>query len=90
LNTYTHTFVAECPNNGERITYSLAVTKATQIMVEDIKSAVADHPKGFHEDIAHALWERLVGHHVHTGGVVAVARCCTDTEIPVTSQGVQP
>lgn len=31
----------------------------------------------------------LVGHHVHTGGVVAVARCCIDTEIPIHSQGTE-
>lgn len=61
MNTYTHTFVAECPNNGDAIRYTLAVTKATQIMVEDIKSSVAEHPKGYHETIAHALWVKLGG-----------------------------
>jgi len=61
VNTYTHTFVAECPNNGERITYTLSITKATQLMVEDIKAAAAEHSKGYHEAIAHALWVKLGG-----------------------------
>lgn len=61
MNTYTHTFVAECPNNGERITYTLTITKATQLMVEDIKAAAAEHSKGYHEAIAHALWVKLGG-----------------------------
>lgn len=61
MNTYSHTFIAECPNNGQVIPYSLTITKATQLMVEDIKSAVAEHQKGYHEDIAHALWAKLGG-----------------------------
>lgn len=61
MNTYTHTFISECPNNGQRISYSLSITKATQVMAEVIKAAVAEHPKGFHEDIAHALWVKLGG-----------------------------
>lgn len=61
MNTYTYTFISECPNNGDRITYSLSITKATQVMTEAIKAAVAEHPKGFQEDIAHALWVKLGG-----------------------------
>jgi hypothetical protein len=61
VNTYTHTFVSACPNNGQRIAYTLRITKATQLMVEAIKAAVAEHPQAFHEDIAHALWRQLGG-----------------------------
>lgn len=60
-NTYTHRFFAECPNNGKVISYELAIETGGRILVEHIVTACALHRKGFHEDIAAALFARFGG-----------------------------
>ncbi len=65
-NTYKHTFVVECPNNGKLIIYSLSIATEQTIMVEHIMTACGLFKSGYHEDIADQLHERFGGHQVIT------------------------
>lgn len=64
-NTYTYTFVASCPTNGEAIVYKLVIQSDQKILVEHIKTAVALIKQGYHEDIANTLFD-------HFGGVQTI------------------
>ena len=77
MNIYRHTFVAECPADGEQIIYRLEIRSATMIRVEHIRTATALIKRGFQEDIADRLRQlggeqRIVG--VHQGIEVETLR----------------
>lgn len=61
MNTYTKTFIATCPVDGENIIYALAIQSKKMIHVEHINTACALQKSGFHEDIADALHAVLGG-----------------------------
>jgi hypothetical protein len=63
-NIYRHQFIAECPNNGQAIVYTLQITSDKTVMVEHIVTACAMIWRGFHEDIADQLHERFGGQQV--------------------------
>ena len=61
MNTYRHTFVAQCPADSEQIIYSLEIRSAELIRVEHIRTATALIKRGYHENIADELAKRLGG-----------------------------
>lgn len=61
MNTYRFIFGASCPNNGDLIVYSLAITTPRMVHIEHIKTACALHDEGYHEDIAKDLHARFGG-----------------------------
>ncbi len=61
MNTYRHTFVAACPADGEQIIYRLEIHSPTMIRVEHIRTATALIKRGFQEEIADRLQDRLGG-----------------------------
>lgn len=61
LNTYRHQFIAECPNNGKAIVYSLTIEADKTVMVEHITTACSLIRRGYHEDIADQLHRALGG-----------------------------
>lgn len=62
MNTYRHTFVAECPSQPASIIYSLEISSAKMIHVEHIVAACALYKKGYHEVIADDLYSRFGGY----------------------------
>ncbi|MDI2707658.1 hypothetical protein QJ517_28680 [Pseudomonas aeruginosa] len=78
MNIYRHTFVAECPADGEQIIYRLEIRSPTMIRVEHIRTATALINCGFHEAIADQLHERFGGEQritaVHQGVEVETVR----------------
>lgn len=62
MNIYTRQFVAECPNNGQSIVYSLRIeTSGRMIQVEHIVTATSLIKRGYHEQIADELHRRFGG-----------------------------
>lgn len=61
MNTYRHTFVAQCPADSEQIIYSLEIRSPDLIRVEHIRTATALIKRGYHENIADELAKRLGG-----------------------------
>ena len=61
LNIYRHTFIAECPSDGDSIIYRLEIKAPKVIMVEHIRTATALIKKGYHEQIADQLHDRFGG-----------------------------
>lgn len=78
MNTYRHTFIAECPADGEQIIYRLEIRSATMIRVEHIRTATALIKRGFQEEIADRLRDQLGGEQrivgVHQGVEVETLR----------------
>ncbi|EKZ3176200.1 hypothetical protein [Pseudomonas aeruginosa] len=78
MNTYRHTFVAECSADGERIIYRLEIRSHAMIRVEHILTATALVKRGFQEEIADRLHAQLGGEHrivgVHQGVEVETLR----------------
>lgn len=78
MNTYRHTFVAECPADGEQIIYRLEIRSPTMIRVEHIRTATALIKRGFQEEIADRLQDQLGGQQrivgVHQGVEVETLR----------------
>lgn len=64
MNSYGRTFSAACPNNGEEITYRLAIETTAIIMVEHIVTATRMIRNGYHESIADALHRQFGGRQV--------------------------
>lgn len=60
-NIYRHTFVAECPADGDQIVYSLEIRSQSMIRVERIRTATALIKRGYHEAIADQLHGQLGG-----------------------------
>jgi len=62
MNIYSRQFVADCPNNGQPIIYSLRIeTVDRMIQVEHIVTATALIKRGYHEQIADELHRRFGG-----------------------------
>lgn len=62
MNIYKRQFVADCPNNGQPIIYSLRIeTVDRMIQVEHIVTATALIKRGYHEQIADELHGRFGG-----------------------------
>lgn len=62
MNIYTRQFVADCPNNGQPIIYSLRIeTVGRMIQVEHIVTATTLIKRGYHEQIADELHRRFGG-----------------------------
>lgn len=61
MNIYQHSFVAQCPSDGEQIVYSIEIRSQAMIRVERIRTATALIKRGFHEQIADVLHEQLGG-----------------------------
>ena len=60
INTYTHQFIANCPNNGVPILYTFTIRTAGRVIpVEQIVLATAGLRGGFHETLADLLYERF-------------------------------
>lgn len=65
MNRYTHTFFAECPNNGLMIAYTLIIeTNKRMIPVEDITHTTRKIKSAYHEAIADELHHRFGGRQV--------------------------
>ncbi|EPB6595612.1 TPA: hypothetical protein ACKRQ2_005117 [Pseudomonas aeruginosa] len=81
MNTYRHTFVAECPADGEQIIYRLEIRSHTMIRVEQVLTATALIKRGFQEEIADRLHAQLGGEQrivgVHQGVEVETVRLPT-------------
>lgn len=73
MNIYTRQFVANCPNNGHAIIYTLRIeTVDRMIYAEHIVTATSLIKEGFHEQIADDLYARFGGRqtlHAHHHGV---------------------
>ena len=65
-NIYRCQFIAECPNNGKPIVYTLTIETDKTVMVELITAACAMIKVGYHEDIADGLHKALGGHQLIT------------------------
>jgi len=78
MNIYRHRFAAVCPADGETIIYQLEVRSPLMIHVEHIKTATALIKRGWHEQIADRLAERLGGDQtitaVHQGVEIETVR----------------
>jgi len=78
VNIYRHTFVAECPADGEQIIYKLEIRSPTMVRVEHIRIATALIKRGFQEEIADRLQDQLGGQQrivgVHQGVEVETLR----------------
>lgn len=61
LNIYRHTFIAECPADGDQIVYRLEIRTQSMVHVEHIRTATALIKRGYHEAIADQLYERFGG-----------------------------
>lgn len=63
MNIYEHRFIAECPNNGAKISYALRIETNDRIMVEQLveKCSVGT---AFHEDLADAIDDWFSGRKV--------------------------
>lgn len=61
MNIYRYVFTSVCPNDGDTIIYGLEIRSKETIMVEAIKDACADWPRGFQEEIAADLHKSLGG-----------------------------
>jgi len=62
MNIYSRQFVADCPNNGQPIIYSLRIeTLDRMIQVEHIVTATTLIKRGYHEQIADELHRRFGG-----------------------------
>ncbi len=61
MNVYRYVFASVCPNDGDQIIYGLEIRSVERIMVEAIKDACADWPRGFQEEIAEDLQRALGG-----------------------------
>lgn len=56
MNIYQTTFEAQCPKNGELISYSLTIETNERIWVETINEQIASFARsGFHETLADKL-----------------------------------
>lgn len=66
INTYKHTFVAECPGNSQPIVYQLTISIADKILVEHIVTACALIKRGYHETIANQLFDQFGGYQTIT------------------------
>lgn len=60
MNIYRHTFTANCPINGDLITYHLEIRSAKVIRAEFLEATCAVED-GLHEDIADLLSSKLGG-----------------------------
>lgn len=60
MNIYRHQFIAQCPNNGRMVDYSLTIQSNRMIMVEDIQSATSQST-GYHEAFADMLYAKFGG-----------------------------
>lgn len=65
-NIYRYQFIAECPNNGKPIVYSLTIKTEKTVMVEHITTACSMIRRGYHEDIADNLHKALGGRQLIT------------------------
>jgi hypothetical protein len=61
VNIYRTTFFARCPENGEVITYALAIHTGVTVMVEAIRAEVESITEGYHEAIADQLCAKFGG-----------------------------
>jgi hypothetical protein len=62
MNIYHRQFVANCPNNGEGIIYSLRIDAGDHMIpAEHIVTATALIKQGYHEHIADELFRRFGG-----------------------------
>lgn len=61
MNIYRLTFAATCPNDGDLILYKLEIRTEQLIYVEHLKAETALIKRGYHEEIADQLYERLGG-----------------------------
>lgn len=66
MNTYKFRFFSRCPTDGDTVSYTLTIEALHTIKAEDIRSACAEWPDGFHEVIADALRDKLGGRQVIT------------------------
>lgn len=66
MNRYTRRFEAVCPNNGEKIAYTMMIETDVVIMVEDIVAFTDAIGKGFHEAIADDMHAKFGGRQVLT------------------------
>ena len=55
MNTYRTEFFAQCPNNGQRIKYSLRIDTLDVLPVEQIIAKVEGISEGYHEELADEL-----------------------------------
>lgn len=80
MNRYEYMFIAECPTDGDEITYRLTVETASMIKAEDIREACAQCTLGFHEAFAEELHQRLGGRQtlvaLHRGVLITTERGC--------------
>lgn len=61
MNIYRYVFPSVCPSDGDTIIYGLEIRSEERVMVESIKDACAEWPRGFQEDIAADLHKELGG-----------------------------
>ena len=66
MNIYEYQFITVCPNDGEKINYSLQVESDQMIMAEHIVETCRQI-KGFQEAIASELKEKIGGNVKLTG-----------------------
>jgi hypothetical protein len=66
MNRYTRRFEAACPNNDQKIAYTLMIETDEVIMVEDIVAFTEAIGKGFHEAIADDMHVQFGGRQVLT------------------------
>jgi len=64
MNIYKFRFDCECPNNNERIQYSVEISTTRTVMVENIAAHFLSLTSAFHEDIADEAFQKFGGHQV--------------------------
>lgn len=78
VNRYEYMFIAECPVDGDEITYRLTVETTHMIKAEDIREACAQCTLGFHETFAEDLHQSLGGRQtlvaLHRGVLITTER----------------
>lgn len=78
LNIYRHTFIAECPADGDQIVYRLEIRTQSMVHVEHIRTATALIKRGYHESIADQLFSQFGGEQrivaVHQGVEIETLR----------------
>lgn len=64
MNRYRTKFFATCPANEVRVEYSLEIVTGERLMVEKILAEVGALTRGFHEEFADQLQQKLGGSQV--------------------------
>jgi hypothetical protein len=64
MNIYRRSFVASCPQNGDRVAYALELESPVMIYAEQIELATDLFTPQYHEALADRLYQQFGGRQV--------------------------